>query len=51
MKTARYVVETLKWPLDSVIVMGRSLGAAFACRAALEFKPAGLVLFWAASEV
>jgi hypothetical protein len=40
----RYVVETLKWPLDSVIVMGRSLGAAFACRAALEFKPAGLIL-------
>jgi esterase/lipase len=40
----RYVVDTLKWPLDSVIVMGRSLGAAFACRAALEFKVAGLIL-------
>lgn len=40
----RFVVDSLQWPLDSVLLMGRSLGAAFAIRAASERPVAGLCL-------
>lgn len=40
----RYVLRDLAWPADSLLVMGRSLGAALAVRAAREFRTAGLVL-------
>jgi esterase/lipase len=40
----RYVLETLKWPLDSIQIIGRSIGTGPAVQLATEYNVAGLVL-------
>jgi len=40
----RFVTETLAWPAEDVIVMGRSLGAAVAVRLASVFQCHGVIL-------
>lgn len=40
----RFIVEILKWPMEDVIIMGRSLGAAVAMRLARAYSCHGLIL-------
>mmetsp|Transcript_114957 Transcript_114957/g.215149 ORF Transcript_114957/g.215149 Transcript_114957/m.215149 type:complete len:545 (-) Transcript_114957:71-1705(-) len=40
----RFIVEILKWPIEDVIIMGRSLGAAVAMRLACAYACHGLIL-------
>lgn len=40
----RFVTETLQWPAEDVIIMGRSLGAAVAMRLACTYACHGLIL-------
>jgi len=40
----RFATETLNWPLEDVIIMGRSLGASVAMRLACHYSCHGLIL-------
>lgn len=40
----RFIREVLRWPLDSILVLGRSIGCGPAIRVATKYEVAGLIL-------
>eukprot|EP00747_Dinoflagellata_sp_TGD_P166992 gnl/TRDRNA2_/TRDRNA2_190648_c0_seq1.p1 gnl/TRDRNA2_/TRDRNA2_190648_c0~~gnl/TRDRNA2_/TRDRNA2_190648_c0_seq1.p1 ORF type:complete len:372 (-),score=53.23 gnl/TRDRNA2_/TRDRNA2_190648_c0_seq1:134-1249(-) len=40
----RFVREVLKWPMDSILIMGRSIGTGPAVSLAVQYKVSGLIL-------